>query len=88
MPPVCSLPAPQDMQQLWQGYNEDFSNITSELASLKAAADKRKASARRKVKAFQDDASAKLAEVEGKIKKFKDYSNKLPGLARVLKNFV
>jgi hypothetical protein len=78
----------QDMQQLWQAYEEEVGGIDSEMAGLKAAADKRKANGKKKVKAFQDDVAAKLAEVQTKVSKMKQQSAQLPGLARMLKQFV
>ena len=76
------------MQQLWTAYEEEAGGIDTEMGNLKAAAEKRKVNSKKKVKAFQDDVAAKLGEVQTKVAKMKQQSAQLPGLARMLKQFV
>lgn len=82
--PTNSLPRPSAAPSCIQ----EFSGLEGDVAALKGAADKRKAAARRKVKALQDSSSAKLSDVQAKVEKFRQHSSKLPGLAKVVQAFM
>ena len=48
------------------------------------AADKCRAGMKRKVEALQDENASLLADAQKKIAKFRNQSNKLPGLVKML----
>ncbi|KAJ9522442.1 hypothetical protein QJQ45_008268 [Haematococcus lacustris] len=78
----------KDMHALWKQYNEQYDMLAQAKADVKAAAEKRRAAAKRKLAMLQGEADKTVAEAGERLAKMKAKSSKLPGVLNMLQSLI